>query len=85
MPLGIPYDDNNDAGISKAEAIAAITDYFALRISKAQAIGMISLYFASPPIIPRVANAGPDAEALEFSVVMLDGTATTGPEGSISS
>ena len=85
LQLGIPYDDNNDAGISKAEAIAAITDYFALRISKAQAIGMISLYFASPPIIPHVANAGPDAEALESSTVMLDGSASTGPAGSISS
>ena len=33
----------------------------------------------------HVGNAGPDAEALESSVVMLDGTAATGSDGSISS
>ena len=33
----------------------------------------------------RVADAGPDAEALASSTVMLDGTATAGPPGSISS
>ena len=83
--LGIPYDDNDDGGISRAEAIEAIRDYFVLRITRAQAIGVIGLYFASPVVIPRVADAGQDAEALEFSTVMLDGSASTGPEGSISS
>ena len=85
LQLGIPYDDNNDAGISKAEAIAAITDYFALRISKAQAIGMINLYFASPAVVPIGADAGPNAEALESDTVTLDGRGSTGPAGSISS
>ena len=82
--IGISYDDNDDAGISKREAITAIIDYFDRHITKAQAIGVIGLYFTSPVVIPRVANAGPDTEALESSTVMLDGTATTGPEGSIS-
>ena len=82
--LGIPYDDNGDARISRSEVIAAISDYFALRITRAQAIGVIGLYFTSPDP-GRNASAGPDAQALESSPVMLDGTATTGPEGSISS
>ena len=89
--LGIPYDDNNDARISKSEVIAAVNDYLFLDLSitKAQTIEVINLYLFSPVltppvVVPRVANAGPDAEALESSTVMLDGTATTGPEGSIS-
>ena len=45
---------------------------------------MIGLYFTSPDP-GRNASAGPDTQALESSSVMLDGTATTGPEGSISS
>ena len=43
--LGITYDDDGDEGISKAEAIAAITDYFSGGITKAQAIAVIRLYF----------------------------------------
>ena len=85
LPLGIPYDDNNDARISRGEVIEAISDYFARRINRVQAIWMIGLYFTSPDPSGRNANAGPDAQALESSPVRLDGTATTGPEGSISS
>ena len=44
--LGITYDD--DGGINKAEAIAAIRDYFKGLITKAQAIAVIRLYFAPP-------------------------------------
>ena len=47
MPLGIPYDDDGDGGISKREAIAAIRDYFRGNITKAQTIAVIRLYFAS--------------------------------------
>ena len=47
--LGIPYDDDGDGGISRAESILAITDYFAGRITRAQAIALIGLYFAGPP------------------------------------
>ena len=43
--LGITYDDNGDGNISKAEAIAAIMDYFDGEITKAQAIAVIRLYF----------------------------------------
>ena len=46
--LGITYDDDDDGGINKAEAIAAIRDYFKGLITKAQAIAVIRLYFAPP-------------------------------------
>ena len=42
-----PYDDDGVAGISRAEAIAAIRDYFSGKLGKAQAIAVIRLYFAS--------------------------------------
>ena len=41
------YDDNNDDVIDKAEAIAAIRDYFDGLITKAEAIAVISLYFSA--------------------------------------
>ena len=47
LSLGIPYDDDGDAGISKEEAITAVIDYFASRITKEQAIAIIILYFSS--------------------------------------
>ena len=47
LPLGIPYDDDHDGGVSKDEAIAAVADYFAGRITKEQAIAVIILYFSS--------------------------------------
>ena len=46
LPLGIPYDDDHDGGISKDAAIAAVIDYFNGRITKEQAIEVIILYFA---------------------------------------
>ena len=45
--LGIPYDDDGDGAISRNEAIAAITDYFADRITRDEVLGVITLYFAS--------------------------------------
>ena len=44
--LGITYDDDGDGAVSKAEAIAAIRDYFSGNITKAQAIAVIRLYFS---------------------------------------
>ena len=41
------YDANDDDVIDKAEAIAAIRDYFAGVITKAEAIEVIRLYFSS--------------------------------------
>ena len=57
LSLGLPYDFDGDRGISKAEAIAAVLDYFDGRITKAQAIGVIVRYFASPT------EPGPGEEA----------------------
>ena len=57
LSLGLPYDFDGDRGISKAEAIAAVVDYFDGRITKAQAIEVILRYFASP------AEPGPGEEA----------------------
>ena len=42
-----PYDDDGVAGISRAETIAAIRDYFSGNLDRAQAIAVIRLYFAS--------------------------------------
>ena len=47
LSLGIPYDDDGDAGISKKEAITAVIDYFDGRITKEEAIAVIILYFSS--------------------------------------
>ena len=47
LSLGIPYDDEGDAGTSKDEAITAVIGYFSGRISKEDAIAIIILYFSS--------------------------------------
>jgi hypothetical protein len=39
------YDENSDGTINKAEAIAALSDYFSLQLSKSQAIEVLMLYF----------------------------------------
>ena len=45
--LGITYDDDGDGDINRAEAIAAIRDYFSGGLTRAQAIAVIRLYFTS--------------------------------------
>ena len=40
-----PYDDDGVPGISRAEAIAGIRDYFNGNLTRAQAIALIRLYF----------------------------------------
>ena len=45
--LGITYDDDGDGTVSRAEAIAAIRDYFGGGLTRAQVIAVIRLYFAS--------------------------------------
>ena len=42
-----PYDDDGVPGIGRAEAIAAIRDYFSGKLTRAHAIAVIQLYFAS--------------------------------------
>ena len=42
-----PYDDDGVPGISRAEVIAAIQDYFSGKLTRAQAIAVIQRYFAS--------------------------------------
>ena len=42
-----PYDDDGVPGISRAEVIAAIRDYFSGKLTRAQAISVIRFYFAS--------------------------------------
>ena len=44
--LGITYDDDGDGDIGRAEAIAAIGDYFSDGLTRAQVIAVIRLYFA---------------------------------------
>ena len=48
LSLGIPYDFDGNGGISRAETIAAIRDYFGDNITRAQAIAVIRLYFSPP-------------------------------------
>ena len=48
LSLGIPYDFDGNGGISRAEVIAAIRDYFGGNITRAQAIAVIRLYFSTP-------------------------------------
>ena len=48
LSLGIPYDFDGNGGISRAETIAAIRDYFGDNITRAQAIAVIRLYFSTP-------------------------------------
>ena len=48
LSLGIPYDFDGNGGISRAETIAAIRDYFGGNITRGQAIAVIRLYFSTP-------------------------------------
>ena len=67
LSLGIPYDDDGDGEISRNEAIAAITDYFADRLARDEVLGVITLYFASvgpaaPVSMTLAAGAGDSVE-----------------------
>ena len=67
LSLGIPYDDDDDGDISRNEAIAAITDYFADRLARDEVLGVITLYFASvgpaaPVSMTLAAGAGDSVE-----------------------
>ena len=42
-----PYDDDGVPGISRAEAIVAVRDYFSGKLTRTQVIAVILLYFAS--------------------------------------
>lgn len=55
LPYRYWYDANSDGVISKAEAIAAVVDYFDYFITKAQVLEVVNLYFSQslyclPPI-----------------------------------
>ena len=45
LPLGIPYDDDRDGRISRAEVIQGITDYFAYLLSREHVIRLVQRYF----------------------------------------
>ena len=67
LSLGIPYDDDDDGDISRNEAIAAITDYFADRLARDEVLGVITPYFASvgpaaPVSMTLAAGAGDSVE-----------------------
>ena len=66
LSLGIPYDFDGNGGISKAEVIAAIRDYFGGNITKAQTIAVIVLYFSAPT------EPGPSDDCIQ--TVTSDGT-----------
>ena len=56
----IPYDDDEDGAISKAEALVAITDYFGGKLpNKAHVVAVIALYFASRSLNPPAGESGP--------------------------
>ena len=58
LSLGIPYDDDNDGSIDKAEVIAAINDYLyydAAGITRAGVIRLINLYlYANVARLPEL-------------------------------
>ena len=66
LSLGIPYDFDGNGGISRAETIAAIRDYFGGNITRAQAIAVIRLYFSAPT------EPGPGDDCIQ--TVTSDGT-----------
>ena len=68
LSLGIPYDFDGNGGISRAETIAAIRDYFGDNITRAQAIAVIRLYFSTPT------EPGPGISDDCIQTVSSDGT-----------
>ena len=56
LSLGIPYDDDQDGGISRSEVITAIKDYFSNHLTRALVIQIIGIYFAGTPTGPGTAS-----------------------------
>ena len=57
LSLGIPYDDDGNSAISRAEVITAIGDYlFSGLLTRDQVIALISLYLFPPPGAQTVAS-----------------------------
>ena len=73
LSLGIPYDFDGNGGISRAEVIAAIRDYFGGNITRAQAIAVIRLYFFTPT------EPGPGIGQSDRAVLITFYNATNGP------
>ena len=91
MSLGIPYDFDGSGGIGRAEAIAAIRDYFDGNITRGQAIAVIRLYFSGPtepepepsPMVMQSLTPG-EGLMLEHpsgAMIEIPADATAGPEG----
>ena len=47
LPLGMPYDDNNDGTINSIEVLKAVADYFRGLLTAQQILAVVGLYFAS--------------------------------------
>ena len=48
LSLGMPYDDDNDGGISSIEVLEAVRDYFSGLLTGQQILEIVRLYFSSP-------------------------------------
>jgi len=61
------YDTDASGGLSKAETLAAIVDYFAGGITKDQALAVVIIYFSGPTPTPSlVPTPTPTPSAVDF-------------------
>ena len=81
LSLGIPYDFDGNGGVSRAETIAAIRDYFGGNITRAQAIAVIRLYFSTPtePGPGPGPQPGPGSIESDRAALVVLYNATNGP------